>query len=191
MAYDGILVHTDTWAASSTTTSAGQSDTADLVNALFSTLGELVNDMAPIFFLSSAQNLSTAIEEFGQGMNAALACVSVDLQVVSSGLSSAAVAYAATDKDLARTFAQLDTQLGYFTHTAISANTLLPTPSIVQQTALNTAYQQAYNSDPSASNGFHLSQQQLKDLQTNNSQAAATAGVGVGVILLIVCICLI
>ena len=190
MAYDGILVHTDTWAASSSKTSTGKSETDDLVNGLFSTLGELVNDMAPIFFLNSAQNLSTAVEEFGQGMNAALGCVSVDLQVVSSGLSSAAVAYAATDKALAHTFAQLETQLGYFTNTATSANTLLPTPTIAQQTTLNTAYQQAYNSDPSASNGFHLSQQQLKDIQTNNANAAI-AGVSVGVILLIVCICLI
>jgi hypothetical protein len=138
------------------------------------------------------QNLMTAVEDFGQDMSAALACVSVDLQVVSSGLSSAAIAFAATDKTLAHTFAQLDTQLGYSTHTATSAtSTALPRPTLAQETALNTAYQQYYSSNPSANNGLHLSQQQIQNAQTNNSNAAATTGVGMMAILLIVGICLI
>jgi hypothetical protein len=189
MGSDTLLVHFNTWSTSSTTTSAGKSNSDDLVNELLTTLNDFVNEMSPIFFLNSMQNLMTAVEDFGQGMSAALACVSVDLQVVSSGLSSAAVAFAATDKTLAHTFAQLDTQLGYYTHTTTS--TALPKPTPAHEAALNTAYQQYYSSGSNTGNGLHLSQQQIQNAQTNNSNAAATTGVGIVTVLLIVGICLI
>jgi hypothetical protein len=155
MPYDEFDVNTGTWATASTTTSTGQSDSDNLVNDIFKTLGDFVNETSPLFFLDSIQNLKTALEDFGQGMSAALACVSIDLQVISSGLSSAAVAYAATDKTLAGTFAQLETQLGYYTNSTVSGTTLQKaTPAA--EAALNTAYQQYYSSNTSTSSGFSL-----------------------------------
>ncbi|GCE03096.1 hypothetical protein [Dictyobacter aurantiacus] len=144
MAYNGFDVTPSTWTSSSTTTGTGKTDNDNLVNDIFKTLGDLVNDASPIFFLNSVTNFKTALEEFGYNMQGALACVSIDLQVVSSGLSSAAIAYAATDANIKKTFAQLDTQLGYYTSTTTSAHTLLQ-PSAADQAALNTAYQNTFN----------------------------------------------
>ncbi len=146
MSYEDLQVNTDTWSTSSTTTSTGKSNNDDLLNELLTTLGDFMNEMSPLFFLSSAQNLKTAIDDFGVGMSAALACVSVDLQVVASGLSSAAVAYATTDKAIANTFAHLDTQLAYYTNTTTSVPWSALNPA--QQTQLNTL---TYPSSPDTS----------------------------------------
>ena len=156
MTYDGFDVHTTTWTASSTKTGAGKTDSENLVNDIFTSIGTFVNDMSPIFFLSSIQNFQSAMENFGYGMRGVLACVSTDLQVVSSGLSSAAIAYAATDKNIMTTFAHLDSQLGYYTSTTTSSTTLAQ-PSAADQAALNTAYQQYYASDTSSGGGLNFS----------------------------------
>ncbi len=127
MSNDKILVNPDHWDATSTTTSTQKSNSDDLLNELFKTLTDFMNEMQPLFFVSSINNLKTAMEDFGHGMSAALGCVSVDLQVVASGLASAAVAFAATDKSLADTFAKLDTQLGYYTSTTTGIHLAKPT----------------------------------------------------------------
>ena len=127
MSYEDLQVNTGTWSTSSSTTSTGHANTDDLLNELLQTLGDFLNEMSPLFFLSSVQNLKTAIEDFGQGMSAALACVSIDLLVVASGLSAAAAAYASTDKSIADTFAHLDSQLAYYTKTATSVSFHGPT----------------------------------------------------------------
>jgi hypothetical protein len=50
MGSDTLLVHFNTWSTSSTTTSTGKSNSDDLVNELFTTLNDFVNEMSPIFF---------------------------------------------------------------------------------------------------------------------------------------------
>lgn len=155
MVYKGFDVTPSTWSQSSTTTNSGKNDNDNLLNDIFKTLGDLVNDASPIFFLNSIKNFQTAIEDFGHGMQGALACVSIDLQVVASGLSSAAIAYGATDQNIKNTFAQLDTQLGYYTNTAVTPNTL-PQPTAAAQSALNTAYQNYNSHDTSSSSDSHL-----------------------------------
>lgn len=182
MSHDIIQMNMDTWTTSSSTTTTGKSHTDDLVSDLGKTLNDFFTDMAPVYFLSGMTNLQTAIEEFSQGMNAALACVSVDLQVVSSGLASAVSAFGATDKALADTFAHLDAQLGYYTNTHVAANAVLPTPTAANMAALDTAYQQYNSLDLSGSTGIGISQQQAQ----NSAIAAGVTGVGVVTILEII-----
>jgi hypothetical protein len=185
MPSDLIQMNMQTWTASSSTTATGKSHTDDLVSDLAKTLNDFFTEMAPIYFLNSTQSLQTALEEFGQGMNAALACVSIDLQVVSSGLASAVSAFGATDKALANTFAHLDAQLGYYTNTA--ASTTIPKPTAANLAALNAEYQQYYgaNASGSAGTGISVSQQQI--------QNSARVGLGLDsflTALLIVGVCL-
>jgi hypothetical protein len=177
MPYNGFEVNTNTWSGSSKTTATGKSNNDDLLNELLQTLGNFVNEMSPLFFLGSIQNLKTAIEDFGQGMSAALACVSIDLQVVASGLSAAAVAYAATDHAIADTFAHLDTQLAYYTNTATSVSWTTPTAS--QQSALNTLS----TSSSSGGSGDWLSQF-FSNLHIPPPPPALAPVVFVGIILL-------
>jgi hypothetical protein len=173
---DLIQMNMHTWTASSSTTATGKSNTDDLVNDVLKTLNDLINEMSPVFFLHSMQNLQTAIEEFGQGMSGALACVSVDLQVVANGLSSAVSAFGATDKALANTFAHLETQLGYYTNTATS--TTLPTPTTANRAALDAAYQQYYGLHPNGNTGANpLQQQDAKAFR--DSVLGAAIGLGV------------
>ncbi len=147
MSYEDLQVNTGTWSTSSSTTSTDKSYSDDLLNELLTTLSNFVNEMSPLFFLNSMHNLQTAIEDFGQGMSAALACVSVDLQVVASGLASAAIAYTATDKAIAETFAHLDTQLAYYTSTTSSVS--LATPTAAQLAQLNSLSYSSGSSDSS------------------------------------------
>ena len=155
MTSNDLDVNTGTWSDSSKKTGSGKTNNDDLVNDIFTTLGDFVNSLSPIFFLDSIQNFQTAIENFGDGMSKVLACVSVDLQVVSSGLASAAVAYAATDKNIASTFAQLNNQLSYYTNTATSP-TALARPSADAQAALQTSYQHYMHPDTGPDVGHML-----------------------------------
>jgi hypothetical protein len=183
MSYEDLQVNTNTWSTSSTTTSTGKSNNDDLLNELLTTLGDFVNEMSPLFFLNSIQNVKTAIDDFGVGMSAALACVSVDLQVVASGLSSAAVAYATTDKSIADTFAHLDTQLAYYTNTATSTH--LAPVTAAQQAQLNSL---SAPSSSSSSSWFSNVGQWFSDRFSEFSNwfqslpLAAKIGIGVGVV---------
>ncbi len=185
MSYEDLQVNTDTWSTSSTTTSTGKSNNDDLLNELLTTLGDFMNEMSPLFFLSSAQNLKTAIYDFGMGMSNALACVSVDLQVVASGLSSAAVAYASTDKAIADTFAHLDTQLAYYTDTASSVSWAAP-PTSAQQAQLNSL---SVPSSSSSSSWFSNIGKWFSDRFSDVSNwfqslpLPAKIGIGVGVVI--------
>ncbi|MEO7021411.1 MAG: hypothetical protein ABI234_14745 [Ktedonobacteraceae bacterium] len=129
-----IRMDTDTWNAATHPTQTGSSGSNDLVNDVTTTINSLLNALNGVAFIENTRNLITVMEDFGNGLNAALACVSLDLQVVASGLGAAAAAFAATDTALANMFANLDTQLGYYTNTASSVT--LATPSASAQASL-------------------------------------------------------
>ena len=84
------------------------------------------------------------MEDFGQGMIGALACISVDLAVVASGVKAAAEAFSSLETALKNTLAQLDAQIGYVTSTTSSV--ALYTPSAADNAALGS-----FAVDPSSS----------------------------------------
>lgn len=94
------------------------------VNLAIQTFNNVLNTMG---FVDNAKNLITIMEEFGIGMEAALACISIDLTVVGSGIKSAATAFANLESQLAGTFQQIDQQYAYFTNTASSITLASPT----------------------------------------------------------------
>lgn len=130
-----IEVDADTWNASSTTASTGKTTNDDITNDVMQAINNLGNDLGTISFITNTQLLIAALDEFGNNMAGALACVGVDLQVVASGLGAAALAFKTTDHALAQMFAHLDTELGYYTSTATSVQ--LAPPTAAQQAALN------------------------------------------------------
>lgn len=178
---DGIIkMSPSAWTASSNPVNAGSSDSNDLTNDITQTVNSLLGGLNTIGFLNSSKNLATALEDFGQGMAGALACVSTDLMVVGSGLAAAATAFAATDKALANMFAQLDAQLGYYTTTTTS--TILPSATASAEAALGSLTVSGSSSSDSG-NWFHFS---MPHIDMPPTATVATAGAGmVGVLLII------
>ena len=125
-----------TWSAAATPTQTGSTDSNNLINDFITSLNSLLGALNTISFIENTRNLITALEDFGHGLSGALACVSLDLQVVSSGLSAAVAAFGSADAALAKTFADLETQLSYYTST--TSNATLATPSAADQAALNS-----------------------------------------------------
>lgn len=130
-----IKVAPQLWANSAAPAQAGSVDSHDLAQDVVSSVQGVLDALNTVGFLSSARNLTTALEDFGSGMVAALACVAVDLEVVASGLTAAAHAFATLDSALASTFAQVEAQLGYVTSVATSLQ--LAAPTAAEQAALN------------------------------------------------------
>lgn len=129
-----MRIDIDQWATTGGSVQ-GNSQTGDDanndVNLAIQTLNDVLNTVG---FIDNAQNLITVMEEFGQGMEAALACISVDLTVVGSGIKAAATAFINLESQLASTFQQIDQQYAYFTNTASSIT--LATPTTAQENAL-------------------------------------------------------
>ncbi len=147
-----IALNTDDWMSASNTTQAGNTDNNDLLNDVLTTINSLMNVLNTVSFMENIQNFKTALEDFGYGMNAALACISLDLQVVTSGLSSAARAFATTDAALAKLFGDLDSQVSYYTSTATSIT--LSAPTAAQQSALNALTLNASSNASASSSSF-------------------------------------
>src|SRR5215469_11938598 len=106
---DTIKMDTNAWSTSSNSTQTGSTNSDDLVNAVMTTINSLIGALNTVSFLNNIQNFATALDDFGYGMNAALACIGLDLQVVASGLGAAAAAFGSLDAALAKTFGDLET----------------------------------------------------------------------------------
>lgn len=118
------------------------------VNLAIQALNNVLNTMG---FVDNAKNLVTIMEEFGENMEAALACISVDLTVVGSGVKAAATAFTNLESQLASTFQQIDQQYAYFTNTASSIT--VPSPTDAQVNTLVTLLNEG-NPEGSSASGF-------------------------------------
>jgi hypothetical protein len=165
----------DTWDEAGNPTNAGSNDSNDITNDVNIAINSLNGALNAVGFVENARNFVTVMENFGEGMEAALACVSVDLAVVSSGVKAAAAAFTKVDADLATLFTQIDKQLPYFTNTKSSVT--LPTPSAADQNALLTM-EGVPTGDGNP--GVHLSMPKV-----NPSTGAAAAG-GAGIALIVI-----
>lgn len=172
-----IKVAPGVWTTSSAPVKTGSSDSHDMANDVVVSIHSLLDSLNAVGFLTSSKNLATALDDFGSGMAAALACVAVDLEVVASGLTAAAHAFTALDGALASTFTQLENQLGYYTNYATSLN--LATPTAAEQAALNslTLSSASSSSATSGSSGFTLSS------TTVHFVMYGSAAVGTGVVI--------
>ncbi|HVU68050.1 MAG TPA: hypothetical protein VHD63_13005 [Ktedonobacteraceae bacterium] len=150
---DGVYLSPDHWWDAGGTTETGKQDNNDITNDVNVAIQSLNNALNAVGFMENAKNFVTAMEEFGQGMAAALACISVDMQVVASGVKAAATAFAKLDAELSSVFKQMEQQLSYLTNTTSSVT--LAQPSAADQTALMNLLNQGSSSsyDP----GIHLS----------------------------------
>lgn len=129
-----IMLSPSEWAGAGVQTQAGSQGSDDVTNAVNVAINTLNGALNGVGFIANARNFVTVMEEFGEGMEAALGCVNVDLQVVASGVKAAAAAFPALDARLASTFTQMNQQLSYFTNTASGVK--LPTPTTAEQNAL-------------------------------------------------------
>lgn len=177
-------VNTDTWSTSATSVNSGSTTNDDITNDVMSALNNLTNDLGTIGFLKNTQLLIAALDDFGNNMAGALACVGVDLQVVGSGLASAAAAYGANEQALKQMFANLNAEMGYYTSTATSVQ--LATPTAAQIAALGAL--------PTTSSAITNNPANWLNLSNTQPQPATSAGaatvVGVVVVVCIVAICL-
>jgi hypothetical protein len=169
-----IQLDTDSWAAAGNPTQTGSNDSNDISNDINVAIQSLNGALNTVGFMQNTKIFITAMEEFGEGMEAALACVSVDLAVVASGMKAAAAAFSQLEAKLGSTLTQMDQQLAYFTNTKSSVT--LPTPTAADQSA-----QQALEGNPSvsSSSGVHLSYPTV-----NPSTAAGAGAAGIAIIML-------
>jgi len=149
---DTIKMNTDIWSNAAHPVQRGSQDSNDISTDIIHAVNSLCDVLNTVGFMENSKLLITAMEDFGQGMIAALACVSVDLAVVASGLSAAAAAFSSLETELKNTFAQIDTQLGYFTNTTSSI--ALQTPTAADNAALNSFGVHPNTSDPGFSWSF-------------------------------------
>lgn len=129
-----IRLDTREWYNTGYPTQDGSQSYDDANNDVKLAIQALNDALNAVGFMQNAKNFITVMEEFGQGMEAALACVSLDLAVVASGVKAAATAFAHLDSQLGSLFTQMDQQLTYFTNTASSIT--LATPTAAEQQAL-------------------------------------------------------
>lgn len=181
-----IKVNTDTWSTSATSVNSGSTTNDDITNDVMSAINNLANDLGTISFLKNTQLLIAALDDFGNNMAGALACVGVDLQVVGSGLASAAAAYGANEQALKQMFANLNAEMGYYTSTATSVQLATPTASQIAALGALPTTSSAITNNPA--NWLNLSNTQPQPA-TSASTGAATA-VGVLVVVCIIAICL-
>ncbi len=169
-----IEIDANTWNTTSGTVNTGKTDNDNITNDILQAINNLANDLGTISFINNTQLLIAALDDFGNNMAGALACVGVDLQVVASGLGAAALAFKNTDQALAQMFAHLDTELGYYTSTATSVQ--LATPTAAQQAALNAL--------PTDSSAVSSSANWL-NLTNVHPQPPNPAIVGIGIVILL------
>lgn len=167
---DAIYLSPTQWTTTGNTAQTGTQDNNDVTNDVKMAIQSLNNALNAVGFMENAKNFITVMEEFGQGMEAALACISIDMQVVASGVTAAAAAFSKLDAQLGSVFAQIEQQLPYVTNTASSVT--LATPSAADQAALWNLLNQG-TPDSSSDFGIHLSFP-----APSSSTVAATAGVG-------------
>ena len=130
-----LNIDTDTWNNAGKPAKTGSQGSNDLTNDITQAIQSLSDVLNTVGFMENSRHFITAMEDFGHGMTAALACVGVDLTVVGSGVTAAAAAFSSLEIELGDTLKELDTQLGYYTNTA--TNITLATPSIDAENALN------------------------------------------------------
>lgn len=148
-----IQIHPSQWQDAGSSAQTGSNDSNDITNDVNLAIQSLNNALNAVGFMTNAKNFVTVMEEFGAGMEAALACISVDLVVVGSGVTAASAAFSRLDATLASTFAQMEKQLTYFTNTASSVT--LGTPTEAEKNALLSLLGEGnpHSYDP----GIHLS----------------------------------
>lgn len=170
-----ILLSPSEWDGTGATTQTGSQNNDDITNDVNVAIQSLNNALNAVGFMDNAKNFVTVMEEFGEGIEAVLACISVDLAVVSSGVKAAATAFSSLDAKLSSTFAQMDKQLGYFTNTTSSVT--LATPTAEQENSLLSLLNKG--TPNSYSPGIHLS-------APSSTAMAGAAGLGlVGALLLV------
>ncbi|HLG75131.1 MAG TPA: hypothetical protein VKX46_01880 [Ktedonobacteraceae bacterium] len=174
---DTIKVYTDTWNTSSTSVGKGNTTNDDITNDVLQAINSLASGLGTISFVNNVQLLIAALDEFGNNMAGVLACVSVDLQVVGSGLAAAAAAFGTTDQQLANMFANLNTELGYYTSTATNVHLAPLTPA--QQAALGSL-----PTDSSAVTNNPANWLNSSNLQPQPVNPAI--GIGIGIIALLI-----
>jgi hypothetical protein len=177
-----IKMSPTTWNTSATSVNTGNTTHDNITNDVLQAINNLANDLGTLSFLRNTQLLVAALDEFGNNMAGALACVGVDLQVVGSGLAAAATAFGTTDKELAQMFANLETEMGYYTSTATSVH--LATPTASQVAALNALPSTATASDNPA-NWLNFS-----NVKPQPPSPALGVGVGILITVLIIAVCL-
>ena len=166
-----IRLAVDQWYSAAVPTQAGSQDSDDITNSVNVAIQSLIGALNAVGFIENTKNFITAMEEFGEGMEAALACISIDLALVSSGVKAAAAAFSSLDARLAGTFAQLDQQIGYFTNTASSVT--LSQPTAAQENSLLSILGE---SNPGT--GIHLSLPNPGPLPSSSGAAAGAGVVG-------------
>lgn len=170
------------WLDAGGTTQKGNQDNNDITNDVNVAIQSLNNALNAVGFMDNARNFVTVMEEFGQGMEAALACISVDLEVVASGVKAAAAAFSKLDAELSSVFAQMDQQLHYFTNTASSVT--LAQPTAAQEDALASLL--GLGTPNSDSSGIHLSFPQ----PSSTAVTAAAGGTLLAALLFVGILCL-
>jgi hypothetical protein len=177
-----IKVDTTTWSNSATSVNTGNTTNDDITNDVMTAINNLANDLGTLSFFKNTQLLIAALDEFGNNMAGALACVGVDLQVVASGLSSAAAAFGAQDQALAQMFTNLNAELGYYTSTATSVQ--LATPTASQAAALGALPTTASAAANNPANWLNFS-----NVKPQPPSPALGVGVGILIVLGIVILC--
>lgn len=150
----GIMsIDIEQWYGAGTTTQTGGQNNNNVTNDVNTAIQSFNAVLNAVGFLDNAKNFVTAMEEFGEGIQAALVCISLDLSVVSNGVTAAAAAFSALDAQLGSTIALLDQQLPYFTNTTSSVT--LPQPTQAEIDALNSLL--GLGNPGSDNPGIHLS----------------------------------
>jgi hypothetical protein len=177
---DAIYLSPDHWFSTGSTAQTGNQDNSDVTNDVNAAIQSLNSALNAVGFMENAKNFVTAMEEFGQGMEAALACISVDMQVVASGVTAAAAAFSRLDAELSSVFAKIEQQLPYVTNTTSSVT--LGQPTAAEQTALLDLLGQGSPSSGSA--GINLSFPQPSSSTTAAAGGAALALLCLGLLAL-------
>lgn len=135
---DVIKVSPGVWNDASTPLLTGNHESDDIKAAVLLTLNDVVDTLGGISFVQGAVNLAQAVSDFSSNIELSLGCIAVDLSVVASGLQVASKTFATLDHSLAATFAQLESQMAYYTtDTTLTASTV---PSITALHIVNAPH---------------------------------------------------
>lgn len=127
-----INVSPSIWNNASNPIYTGNHESDDVKAAVLITLNDLIDSLGAVSYIQGAVNLAQAVSNFSSNIELSLGCIAVDLGVVASGLQVASQTFAALDHSLATTFAQLESQMAYFT-----TDTTLATSPVTAATPLH------------------------------------------------------
>lgn len=111
-----IAVDPQIWTTTSVPTFQGSHEASTVVAGVVTAVNTTFSVLNTVSFVNGAAQFVESLSNFSERVQGALACLTVDLEVVASGLTVAAATFAATDSQLAATFKALESSLATFTN---------------------------------------------------------------------------